>query len=273
MVLVVCLASVWGGRHVSAAATKPAATTRPVPATRAWTETVTKTKAGQLVLLLVPTGHDSAKPTPLVIYHHGAGENHTALLRDKLKADLVKAMLAEGWLLAGADAHGENWGRPEVVADYADLYDHVRATHKVSAVLHLGQSMGGLSSLQTVAARQIPAAGWAGIYPVCSIENLHGLGRFAKIIEQAHGGPGKWAPRDPVGLPPESFKGVPMRFYASYGDTIVPQGPNTDAMAARVKAAAAECEVIECQGDHGHPSHFQSADLIAFFKRCLDRQP
>lgn len=232
-----------------------------------WTQFSETTAKGQRILLLAPKGHNEGKPTPLVIYHHGAGEDQDAIIRDPLKSEVIRSLLAEGWMVAGCDAGGENWGSPAAVDHYSDLYDHVRGKHQVAAVFHLTQSMGGLSGLQTVAARRVPANAWCGIYPVCSIENLHALKRFAPAIETAHGGQ-PWKPVDPVQMPGDRYSGVPMLFFASYDDTVVPRAQNSDAMLGLVKPFT-EATLIECVGNHGDPSHFQPVPVVAFFKRHL----
>jgi hypothetical protein len=77
------------------------------------------------------------------------------------------------------------------------------------------------------------------------------------------------AGHDPNLLKASVFRGLPMSFYASTGDTVVPRAGNTDALAAKVAGVASESDVIACIGNHGDLSHFQPSDLRAFFDRCI----
>jgi hypothetical protein len=61
-----------------------------------------------------------------------------------------------------------------------------------------------------------------------------------------------------------AFRLVPMRFYASPGDTVVPKAGHTDVLAALVATSARESAVVVCTGNHGDPSHFQPSDYLAF---------
>lgn len=44
---------------------------------------------------------------------------------------------------------------------------------------------------------------------------------------------------------------------------------NTDAMRTLVSAHATESALITTTGDHGDSSNYDSADMIAFFDRCV----
>ncbi len=70
-------------------------------------------------------------------------------------------------------------------------------------------------------------------------------------------------------VPAAAYTGIPMRFYASYSDTVVNRTANTDAFVTHVSAVVPESTVITCTGDHGDPSHFQPSDVSAFLARCF----
>lgn len=194
----------------------------------------------------------------LVVYHHGSGERERALLTDRLKADVVRALLVAGYSIAASDARGNNWGSAAAVGDYRAL---VEALPDFAAPVHFAQSMGGLTGLLSIG-QGISAAGWFGIYPVCNLADM-AAGPYAEAITDAG------AVDNPLDLESFAFAGLPMRFYASPEDTVVAKAENTDAMVALVASVAAEAEVVECRGDHGDPSHFQPDDVLAFVGRCF----
>lgn len=206
----------------------------------------------------------------LIIYHHGVGEDKTAWTSDPLKSELRTALLDEGYILAASNAHGENWGNANSIADYNALYADAIGRYIVTKVIFISQSMGGMSGLNCIQNGTIPVAGWVGIYPACNLAWCYANG-FTAAINTAYGISGDYAAKtagyDPVLLDGTHFT-TRMRFYASASDTTVSKTNNSDAMATVVNGHAAENTVVVCSGNHGDPSHFQPSDVIAFIKRC-----
>ena len=239
---------------------------------------------GQNVMVLVPNSfsavpYNAANPTTLVIYAHGAGETERGMLTDSLKSATVTAMINAGYILAGSAAHGtQNWGNQASVDDYADLYNYCAQNYNVGKVIVWGQSMGGLDSLLTLAENKVPnVVGWIGTYPVCNLANLYSLGTYTGAINTAYAitgtAPATYANQtyghDPSLKWGAAFRSLPMRFYASPGDSVVPKANNTDVLAALVTTSSREHSVVVCSGNHGDPSHFQPSDYLAFMSRCL----
>ncbi len=242
----------------------------------------TDTIGGQNIMVLVPnsnsgTPYNAAVPTRVILYAHGAGENQTGLLSDSLKATTVTALLNAGYILAGTNAHGENWGSQAAVDDYAALDKYVRDNYNVAGVAIWSQSMGGLAGLSALMQGKVKALGWLGTYPVCSLANLYSLGTYTSAINTAYGitgsGNATYANKtyglDPATRDGFSWRHVPMRFYASAGDTVVPKANNTDVLAALVAGCCREADVVVCTGNHGDASHFQPSDTLSFFDRCF----
>jgi hypothetical protein len=232
-----------------------------------------QTIGGQAATILTADGLNPTLPAPLVIYHHGAGEDQDALLTDALKAGIVSAMLDAGFIVAGSNAHGNNWGNQNSLDDYSALYTYISANFNISAVIHLSQSMGGISGLLCTAAGSPVPAAWVGIYPACSLSAAFGAnaGIFAADIRAAYGiasdgsdYAAKTAGHDPLLIAASTFAGRRLRFYASTGDTVIPRASHSDPMAVHVSGTAAEATVISCTGNHGDPSHFQPANLLFF---------
>ena len=246
------------------------------------TVTATDTITGQNIMLLVPDAgsshpYNASNPTPVIIYVHGAGETETGLTADSLKFTCRDALIDAGYILAGSNAHGNNWGNQSSVDDYAALEKYIRANYNVKGVALWGQSMGGLEALSVVAQGKIPLTGALLTYPVCSLANLYGLGVYTGAIDTAYGITGagiatyanKTYGLDPALKPASAFKDTPLRFYASTVDTVVPKAANTDAMQAIVASTRTEAVIVSCTGDHGDTSHFQPSDYVAFFDRCF----
>ena len=246
----------------------------------------TTSPAGQKIVVLIPNSA-SAKPyrstsrVPLILYVHGSGESFRSLLDDPRKTACVAAMLEQGYILAGSAAHGtDNWGNQASVDDYVDLYRYCAAHYSVGKVIIWSQSMGGLDGLTAIAENKVPnVVGWLGTYPVCNLANLYSGGGFTSRINAAYGITGTGASTfenltaglDPAVRPASDFHNLPMRFYASPEDTIVPKAQNTDLLAAHMSSSTAEHEVVPCHGNHGDASHFQPADYLSFIQRCLAR--
>ena len=194
---------------------------------------------------------------------------------DALKVELREALLAEGHILAASNAHGDNWGNADAIADYNALYADAAARYTVNKVIFISQSMGGMSGLLCVEDGTIPVDGWLGIYPACNLAWCYAQGgSFLVSIKAAYGiasdgsdYAAKTAGHDPVLLDGTAFT-IPTRFYASAGDTRVTKADNSDAMALVVDAYATENDVVVCSGAHGDPSHFQPSDVVSFIERC-----
>lgn len=230
------------------------------------------TPSQEFFILLPPVS--IATPKTLVVYHHGMTETGSGVITETIAAKqaLFRAIADAGYVVAACNAHLNNWGNSAALADYVELFAYLRVCYNVSKVVFIGQSMGGLSSLLTAAAHSILVAGWAGIYPVCSLSTAYADPSFTASINTAYSISGDYAAKtaghDPLLLDGSMFTGLRMRFYASASDTSVPAGTHSTPMAALVEDYATENDVVACSGNHGDPSHFQSSDLLSFLGRC-----
>lgn len=231
----------------------------------------------ELFMVLYPPNY-IGNPAPLCLYHGGMGETCNAPKMDMLKDDLIQDILNAGYIVASSSAHGNNWGNSASLTDYILLHEYVSHCHRITRTVLLSQSMGGCSGLLTLANRPFEIKGWAGIYPICNLRSYYygdneklksSLSEAYGISESGDDYSVKTIGNDPLLVPSESYAEVRMRFYASDEDTVVPKSSNTDLMHEKVKPFALESHVVDCRGDHGDPSHFQSDDLLAFFDRCL----
>ncbi len=232
--------------------------------------------SGQNIRIALPRDYDSRIPVPLVLYAHGSGQTATAPTSDG-GGGIYRSLVTNGFAVASSDQHGINWGNQASVDDLVDLYRYILARHAVGPVILMGQSMGGLSSLLALAERRIPGVvGWLGVYPVTNLRSMFD-GGFTQQVRNAYSlaNDGEYAAKtaghDPNLMDAGAFRGVPMRFYASPADTLVPKATNTDLFAAKVATLAPEATVITASGEHGDQSHFQPSDALAFFQRCVAR--
>lgn len=240
----------------------------------------TTDSAGTAIRLLIPWNYDAAAGAYWVHYHHGAGETYTAVLADSLKAGVVDALLAAGYVVAGSTAGGENWGNQSGMDAYYRLHCYALLNYRVRGVLALSQSMGGLTGLLCLRDQRVPYKGWYGIYPVCSLADMFAAnaGTYAGPIRSAHGiasdgsdYAAKTAGHDPLTYTAADFPAVGIRLTASYSDTVVSRAANGDALASLLSATAAECSVVAASGNHGDSSHFLPSDTVDFFDRCKAR--
>jgi hypothetical protein len=247
---------------------------------------VNGTAGGQNIMVLVPNSvsanpYNAANPTKVVMYIHGHSESETALVLVDQKGTVAQELLDAGYILCASNAHGNSFGNQDALDDYAALDVYMRANYNVLGYGIWGQSMGGLPSLMLIPDGQISdIAGWLGTFPICSLAaSYNGTGgvNFQADIDAAFGitgeTPNTYAEKtdgyDPNALSAVSFGTVPMRSYASYGDTTVHRAQNADAFQTKVLSSRTEAAVVACTGNHGDVSHFQGADYIQFFDRAF----
>ena len=239
---------------------------------------------GRDVMILVPNAnsakpYNAAVPTPFLMYHHGSSETYSSLLDDALKTTTVDALLDAGYICAGISAGATNWGNQDACDAYEDLYNTVKASYNISHVLFLSQSMGGMTGLVCLAQQNVPyVIAWAGIYPACNLTKIYASSPFTGDINTAYSCNSipscaiAYAGHDPCLFTYDAYRSVSMRFYASEGDTSVIKADNTDVFQAIVAGTRPESDIVVCTGNHGDVSHFQPADLVAFYERNIGYQ-
>lgn len=257
LVAVAALAAGCGGSP----AVQPASQTTPhsgsQPAVAAQAASVRDgTIGGQRYVLARPRHPRAGR---VVLYMHGAGSNATHAVDDPRLGSLTAALLAAGYAVAASDAHGDNWGDDPSVADQVALAHHL-ATLGLDRVYVLAESMGGLDALRLIG--QVPVRAWAGLYPVCNLASIDAVGTYSAAIRAANGGT---VPPSLSPVRPAPLHGLPMRFWASPSDSVVPKAQNTDVCAANATADGAQVTLTATTGDHGDASNFDPYGLVGFF--------
>ncbi len=219
------------------------------------------TVRAQAAVLIRP----STSTSKVVVYTHGAGETVENIFRDPAKQEMFTTLLGAGYALAATDAHGDNWGNTASQRDNLVLVDELRE-RGLRDVYVLALSMGGFDGLELL--DRVPVKAWAGIFPACDLASVYALGLYRGQIRTAYGRTGTRlgdaiSRRSPVDFDPPD--GLPMRFWASSGDRIIPKRENTDACAALARRRGARVEVTATRGDHGDASNLDPDGVLRLF--------
>jgi pimeloyl-ACP methyl ester carboxylesterase len=199
----------------------------------------------------------------LVVYLHGYGGDASSLTDPAGLEPLTEGLVAAGYAVASSDAGGDAWGNAASVDAYAALAATVTAQVAAREVYLVAESMGGLAGAQLVDGGRIAGLrAYAGIYPLCDLSSVYA--DYANSIDAAHA-PAVGAALDALSPVALDDADVPVQFWASPEDTTVDKERNADVCAAEVRAAGGRVDVVETEGDHGDPSNFDLAALLAFF--------
>ncbi|HEV2058155.1 MAG TPA: hypothetical protein VGR11_02280 [Solirubrobacteraceae bacterium] len=222
---------------------------------------------GQDAVLIRP----DAAEGKAVVYTHGAGERVENIFHDPKKEPIFNSLLNAGYALATTDAHGDNWGNAPSERDQLALVDELRE-RGFGDIYVLALSMGGFNGLQLLDGVGVKA--WAGIFPACDLRSVFDLGLYRDQIRTAYDRSTEQSLREamrrrsPVDFDPPD--GLPMRFWASPGDRIIPKRENTDACAALARRHGARVEVTTTEGDHGHISNYDAEGVLRLFESVAE---
>lgn len=188
----------------------------------------------------------------LVMWFHGHGEQGDTILEGPQHVGTRDRLLDAGYSLAGADAGGDAWGDLASVKAYREAITWASRTAGTDQLVLVGQSMGGLASLQL--ADDLPdVAAWVGLSPVCNLASV--APGFTDAPEE---------PAERLSPVAGDYDGLPMLWFTSDNDTVVPRDSNTDVCSAEAADAGAEVEVVDVIGEHGNQSVFQPETLLEF---------
>jgi pimeloyl-ACP methyl ester carboxylesterase len=206
-------------------------------------------------LVVVPRETNGA----LVVFLHGWGQTRWSLLSRREENTVATALSEAGFTVLTADALGKAWGDPASVRDYERLIARTQQRYGLRDVFLLGESMGGLATMQ-IADRLADVRAVAAWFPVCDLRTMR-QPKFQQSIEDAWGG------RDRAPVSPVAVGDTPMMVWASEADTVVHTPTNTAVCVARARAAGADVTFVETTGEHGDPSNYQPATVVRFFER------
>lgn len=236
----------------------------------------------QGIRVAIPANYDSRYPAPLLINSHG-----TSMLKEletmpnayiQESTDFYQAMLNAGVIVASSEMQSEaSYGNNAGIGDIDRVLNWVRNRFAVSSVFLVGTSAGMVGVLNYVAAHSNHVNGVMGLFPVTDMyftyTNVTGYSAGTNFINAAYGAVASTYSNltynhDPMLINPNRYFGVPMRLYASAGDTQIPMAQNTTAFTNRIAGQASEISVYTASGAHGSGSHYQPADALQFMSRA-----
>jgi pimeloyl-ACP methyl ester carboxylesterase len=195
----------------------------------------------------------------LVVFLHGWGQTRWSLLSRREEASVAHAVSEAGFTVLAADADGKAWGDAASIADYRTLIERTQSRYRLHDVFLMGESMGGLATMQL--ARTLPdvraATAW---FPVCDIRTMREP-RFQASIRAA------WRGSSRAAIAPVQVGDTPMIVWASPADTIVNAATNAAVCVSEAKAAGAQVTYFHTTGEHGDPSNYSPSGVTAFFEK------
>lgn len=226
---------------------------------------------------IIPSTVDPAFPAAMVWYLHGVSGDEDSMVTDADMGDMLDAWLDRGWVVIGPDSGGATWGNSSAMSGLEDVWTWADAIWTVakSGPLVYGQSMGGLVGLNLIHASTVPVVAYVGNSAAIDLEAVYnGAVALQSSIENAYSfsspyDAGATTGFDPMDALVADYSGVPMRFYASSGDSTISKTNNADAFETKMAAHDAELTVISVSGGHVSTDHYRPADTIAFYDRAL----
>lgn len=109
---------------------------------------------GQTAYIAVPTDIDTTNPPEIVVYNHGSNTRVISDMYDPFMRDLQvygDLFTTKNFIFAASNAHGENWGNAESIADNLNMITWIRNRYPTAKNLYfIGFSMGGLPTTHYV---------------------------------------------------------------------------------------------------------------------------
>lgn len=214
------------------------------------------------VILPASPADDGSKPwvwyAPTFIGRH-PDDSHTWM---------AEPLLAAGFAICGVEV-GESYGSPAGNAAYSAFYDHVRAAYGLDAKpVLLGQSRGGLMTINWASENPEKVAALAGIYPVCNLESYPGVekaaGAYGVTAAELAARLGEFNPIER--LAPLAEAKIPLLYIHGDVDAVVPVEGNSRILVDRYQALGGPAELIVVEG-RGHEvcdEFFRSERMLSF---------
>lgn len=226
-----------------------------VPANADGRDTFTDSIDGQDVRIDLPV----TQPVGVALWFHGRGGDSDTRMNEAW----LNALRGQGWAVASSDFHGDAWGDPDTVADAAKLADWASEEAGAEVRLIVAGSMGGLASLNALAAGVVSARCWYGVMPVVDLAAADTVPDAADEVDEA-----LEVAVNPADRLDELPTDVRYRVVASPDDTWVQADEHAAVLVAALSRAGADVTELEATGEHGDPSHFQAEDLAEFAASC-----
>lgn len=228
----------------------------------------------------LPASYNPNIKNKCVIMFHGSNGKATDFWSYDNENSILQGLLDAGYVvIASTYTDRKCWGNPQAMTDISNLITHYNNYLNIQDNYYIVmESMGGtvaLNSIVHLPALQGRTKAIIGIYPAINLESLYTNDTGLKAdIATAYGissdsefqtkTDGYDAMNDNDGT---IFKYIPMKFWASSGDTVVPKVNNSDAFATKINALGGSVEVIATTGNHGDASNFVPSDVVAFLNQ------
>ena len=224
-------------------------------------ETIYDVLDGQDVRLDIPATPD---PKGLAIYFHG--QNGGA--ENRMDEPWLQGLKRSGWVVASSDFHTASWGNEASTKDTVNLIRWAERESGQQVRLFVSGSMGGTVSLNAMSHGVDAPVCWYGVKPALDLTRMDAVPGANRIITEAFGGEPVPRDRNPVDNIDSFSTDTRYRMVASRNDTWVVYEENAGRLADALKARGADVSILEVQGTHDDPSHFDVGDLLEFAGSC-----
>ena len=236
------------------------------------TTTLTPTVSGEPCRISFLADTKTTEAKTLVLYFHGSSETQDTPFTG-LGSNITNKLIQEGYIVASSFAGGNAWGNQASQDDYYDLYAYINGLYNITRVVFIGQSMGGLASLNLLASNRISKCyAWYGVYPVTNLNEAYFNEGFIAPIEAAYGFTGSsnyaaaTAGFDPQLTTTSLFAEKTYDMTASPDDTLIFKTTNSDLFKTKINSVAFRATVIQASGAHGDASHFLPNNVLKSFE-------
>lgn len=238
-----------------------------------WSGTGTSSGSGEAFKIQLPPSYNSTVASPVMFHFHGASGSEHNITDNANTRTVGDAFLAAGYIVVSAchNSWKNSWGNQLSLDAYVAAYETLKANYAIGPVVLVGESMGGIESLLTLAQDNIPGVvAWLGLVPSYDLAYQFTMPAWESTIRANYGialdgsdFAEKTAGHNPAVMNPRQFRKVPMWMLVGTGDTQVPEDPNGRQLALDV-AGVAPVTKIEGSGGHGISYAAHTAAMVAF---------
>lgn len=227
---------------------------------------VTTTLDGQEALLTLPAGDGT--PKGLVLFFHGQGGTAS----NKIEEPWLESLSRDGFAIASGDLHITSWGNEASTTDVRNLIDWAEEQTGLTTSVWVSGSMGGAVSLNAMNFGIESPTCWYGVKPAISLTQMDKVPGGPGYIKKAYAGAVP-PERDPVKNLDSLSIATRYRVVASPQDHWVIYDQNAGPLINTLESNGAAVSLLEAEGLHMDPSHFNNFDVVDFANSCVEATP
>jgi hypothetical protein len=214
------------------------------------------------------TSAKGAMVRAVVIFFHGVGGNEFSITADDAHTSLTTALVDADFAVFASNAGGDVWGDPASQRNYLQLGGVASQHYGTENIFFVAETMGAIAAANLLSGHAIPRVrGFAAINPVLDLAAVNP--EYKPSIEATY--PDRsFGAVNPMRLPPDSFRGTKMRFYADPDDQAVPAKDNALPFRQRF-GSDSDISIVDCHNRADGPSCFQGDDLVRWFTKLEAR--